>query len=146
MVEDIYLDIDDFLGAIKLEGIWHIVYADLGLWILDYASYDQTYNPSQAQEWRYGYLKVDSDNAQGYYMDYLKANEIYLENVPKVRRKYLNKQAPLTFVVNFDDKVFISAFRDNIMFHEYVPEQWFSTEDVPYNYIPRYLAQLWENS
>jgi hypothetical protein len=143
MNHKIVIDFDEYIGAVKLNTQWRFFHDVLSMWILDYASYDPEYNPANPRfrGWRANLLVVDVNNAQEY-CEAMTSRELLPEQIPYTFTEY-GSQAPLTFVVNFDDRTFINGWQDNIAIDNYVPFGWNSMEDDPYKHIPGELRALW---
>jgi hypothetical protein len=140
MINQIIADPDDYMGAIKIDSEWQFFYEMLSMWILDYKAYDPEYVPKSGG-WRENILKVDRDNAKEY-CQAMKTKEIPVPLIPNTMSSW-GRQLRLTFVVNFDERLFINGWHDNIAIHEYVPDGWKGIEDDPYSYIPQELKTLW---
>lgn len=81
-------------------------------WVLDYKEYDGDPNePQDETDWRYGIMQVDEKNAQAY-CNALSNNELTSEQIPFVTKEIGGTQEPLSFVVNFDEKIFINGWYD----------------------------------
>lgn len=50
--------------------------------------------------------------------------------------------AKLTFVVNFDEKIYVSGWHDNIALQNYVPVGWCAVEGNPYEHVPLEIREL----
>lgn len=140
----IVISIDDYIGAVRLKSKWRFFYNMLSMWILDYASYRVGYDPSDPKYkgWRKGLLRVDETNAEEY-CEAMKSQEILPNQVPHVVKDTFPRQEPLTFVVNFDERLFVNGWHDNIPIHEYVPKGWTALEEDPYEYVPPEIRVLW---
>lgn len=136
------LNNDEYLGAVKVEGNWHFFADFVGEWILDYPAYDPDYDPSQWDyKFRNGLLTVDETNAE----EFLKAmqeQELSLDSVKKLVAEKGEDKIPLTYVVNFDERIFVdgNSERDIV---EYVPVNWKGIEDTPLNYVPDEIKAVW---
>jgi hypothetical protein len=139
MMNQILVDADEYLGAVKIDSKWRIFHDVLGMWILDYSAYDD-YVPKLGG-WREGIMKVDQNNA-AQYCRAMEAKEIPPQLIPDAI-SVLGGQMPLTFVVNFDDRFFVNGWHDNIAIHEYVPDGWKGISDNPYKHIPQELKARW---
>jgi hypothetical protein len=137
----IVIDIDEYIGAVKLNSLWRFFYDILSMWIFDYASYHPDYSPTP-QGWRANLLRVNEANAKEY-CSALANHELHPEQIPHVEKQSFVGQEPLMFVANFDEKLFINGWRDNIAIHEYAPQGWTAVEDDPYKYIPSEYRALW---
>ncbi|MBL8164163.1 MAG: hypothetical protein JNJ61_19405 [Anaerolineae bacterium] len=135
---------EHYIGAVRFHGDWRVFHELLSMWILDYRSYDDTFAPKEG-EWRYNLMIVDQNNAEAY-IESMAKNEILVTQIPHIRLGDFPGQAQLTFVVNFDEKLFINGWHDNIPIHEYVPQDWTGIEATPYDYIPSDLRLLWNRT
>ncbi|MBL8160968.1 MAG: hypothetical protein JNJ61_03215 [Anaerolineae bacterium] len=135
---------EHFIGAVKLHGEWRFFHHLLIAWILNYRDYDDTYIPTES-DWRYELMKVDEKNAEAYVL-FMAKNELPIAQIPFVRLGDFPMQAPLTFVVNFDERLFVNGWHDNIPIHEYIPQGWRGIEDNPYDHIPSDLSLLWNKT
>jgi hypothetical protein len=140
VTKQILVDLDEYVGAVKVDGEWRFFHDVLSMWILNYPAYDSGYIPKPG-DWREKILKVGKDNAKQY-CEALAAKEIPAHLIPNTI-SVLDGQMPLTFVVNFDERLFINGWHDNIPIHEYAPDGWKAMEDDPYSYIPQALKALW---
>jgi hypothetical protein len=76
-------------------------------------------------------------------MDSLRG-ELTLEQIPYTQ--WANgAQAPLTFVIDFDRKLWIGYqwHNDQIALTDYQPSGWTALEDNVYRYVPQEIAKLW---
>jgi hypothetical protein len=143
MSQNIVIGSDNYIGAVKFNGNWRLFHQPLSMWILDYSSYDDEYAPKQG-EWRENLMRVDESNAQDY-IQYIAKNELLPDQIPYVVKGKFPGQALLTFVVNFDERLFVNGWHDNIAIDEYVPSSWTSIEDEPLDYVPSEISALWES-
>jgi hypothetical protein len=131
MSEIIISDPEEYVGAVLRGGVWRFFYADFGIWILDYASYD---SKDSVANWRNSLRVIDEDNADEF-IDFLSKQEIPLDSLSSVQSAF-GSPAKVRFVVNFDEKMFVNGWGDNIAIHDYVPSGWKGIEDDPYLYLP----------
>jgi len=131
---------DEYLGAVKYESTWRFFFAELSMWILDYASYTG-FEPSSENPWRAGLLCVDESNAEAY-CDFMANRELSADQLPDVAKQpYAIRHWPsgpqfFTFVVNFDETLFVNGWHENIPIGDYVPVGWTAKEDDPDKYVP----------
>jgi hypothetical protein len=136
----LYINPDFYVGAVKLHGVWRIFYGTLSEWILNYEDYAA---PEEDLEgWRNGLLNVDENNGEEF-CKYMAANEVPLSDVGLLRGEGTEKQEPLTFVVNFDDKLFINGWMDMLPIHKWAPSHWERKKTSPYSYVPDTIRSLW---
>lgn len=142
MNKKITIQTDEYLGAVKRDSTWRFFYAEMSVWILDYESYDPDFKSSNEYPWRAGLLTVDESNAEAF-CDFLAARELSAEQLSQVAKEpYVIRQWPsgpqfFTFVVNFDEKLFVNGWHENIPIGDYVPQGWTATEDNPDHFVPR---------
>jgi hypothetical protein len=142
VTEKITINSDHYVGAVRYNGNWHFFHAPLSMWILDFASYDEEYEPKPGG-WRENLLRVDEGNAQRY-IDEMHKNELQASQISFTFKAGFPNRAQLTFVVDFDDRKFINGWHDNIAIEEYAPKGWMAEEDDPYEYVPENIKTLWE--
>lgn len=145
MNEKLVIDFDEYIGAVKLNSEWRFFREVMSMWILDYKSYDPEYDPlnSNSNGWRENLLAVDTQNAKEY-CHAMKNKEIMLSQIPLTFTEF-GSQAKLTFVVNFDEKIFVSSLYDMLAVQRYVPRGWKGLEDDSYQYIPAEFRSLWDS-
>jgi hypothetical protein len=145
MSEKIAIPGNDYIGAIKLNSKWRFFYEYLAMWILDHEAYSGP-PPSSPDAWRFGLWQVNATNA-AQYCESMKERELTANQIPHIFYEefppYPQRRAELTFVVNFDEQIFINGWKDNIMIHEYAPSGWKAIEDNPYDYVPQEIRALW---
>jgi hypothetical protein len=144
MTEPIFLDWDESLAAVKFKGRWRFFHDVDSMFLLDYSPYDSDYAPKQPGDFRYGTLVVDENNAEQW-MDSL-AGEIAAEQIPNTFLKGTAHRAKLTFVIDFDQKMWVGSMwhNDQSALDDYQPEDWTAGEDDVYNYVPPEIRQLWD--
>lgn len=133
---------DEYLGAVKFQGEWHLLALYVGEWILDYPAYDPSPDDSPADNYRHGLLVVSEKNA-GEFLEAMREHEMSLGEVKSLIAMQGAELVPLTYVVNFDDKLFVDGHPDRDI-AEYVPEGWTGVEDFPTNYVPPEIKSLWQ--
>jgi hypothetical protein len=145
MGEKIIIDLDEYIGAVKLNGKWRFFHEMMSVWILDYKSYDPQYDPfgPKSNGWRKNLLVVDTDNAEAF-CEVMRDKELLPEQIPQSFTEFGSRKK-LSFVVNFDEKIYINGWGDNIALHDYVPTGWQSIEDDPYEYVPPEIRALWKD-
>lgn len=142
MTKQVVIDFDEYIGAVRLSGQWHFYHLILSEWIMDYASYHPDYKPKPGG-WRDNLLYVDENNAEEY-LEYFHSREIDSSQIPFTRQDTFTTQPPLTFVIHFDDRVFVNGWFDMIAVHKYTPKHWQAVEDSPYKYVPEAIRALWK--
>lgn len=147
MTEQKIIDAEDFVGAVKINTIWRIFFLDRFLWILDLKKYLPPDIPIDEESIRKKFPIVDSYDA-GQYFNSLKDYEIKLEEVSSIK-VFVSENEPLatlhiTYLVNFDDKLFVDGYEDYITICQYVPSEWHGITDNPLNYLPSEIKQFFE--
>lgn len=145
----ITIDADEYLGAIKLKGKWYVFYELRGMWVLNHRTYHPSFQSEQYPDWRPGLLVVNRENADEF-INHLREQEkeLSIEELPRVRTAGFEGLGlpELTFVIDFDEQLFVSAFPENLAIHEHVPEGWKGIEDAPLEYVPPELKKIWDTS
>lgn len=136
---------DDYalLGAVKYDTKWQFYYADLLMWILDYPAYNPNFNPADEMfSWRGGLEIIDSENALAF-CKLLGEFEVPASKIPFVTYSSNGYKAEIYFMVNFDEKLYVSGWSENIALEEYIPNGWIGKFDDPYLYIPEEIKKSW---
>jgi hypothetical protein len=136
------LDPDDLIGAVKYKSHWRFFAGTVGEWILNYSSYDPSFDPSKSRvTFRNNLLNVDETNAEQF-CEAMEPFELSSEGIEQLVRAEGSGNWPLVIALNFDDKIFINGFSE-ISLHEYVPTGWTAIEDNPLDYVPDNIKSLW---
>lgn len=134
---------DELLGAVRLESKWHYFAGTIAEWILDYASYDPGYDPTQ---WTYVYrdnlLRVDETLAKEF-CTAMKDHEFLPNDIRQLVGEKGADKVPLIVVIDFDNQVFVNGFYD-IALEDYAPKWWNKIFGNPYDYVPPEVKSLWE--
>lgn len=153
-----------FVGAVKLNSKWTFFYEQYAGWILDFEAYvKQTNKPDYFaslvySDWR-SHLPQVSEKIAHDYLQLLKPYELDLQEIPSLAyiplaNEYLAsgivlKQPELRFVVNFDEKVWITKayYSDQVRSvppeEVYAPPNWRCYQDETLKYASEDLAKLW---
>ena len=125
MDDHIIISNDDYLGCVKVNGVYLYYYGMLYEWVVDQVSYTGMTELSDGTEGSDIYLTRFE-------------KQIPFEQVPKVSH-YSSplSSAPITFFVDFDNQIFVSGWHDNIALHNHVPEGWQGIEGNPYEFLPK---------
>jgi hypothetical protein len=137
------IDVDDIIGAVKLDSRWRFYAGTVGEWILDYLSYDPSASSRSEHPFRDGLLVVGNSNADAF----CRAMQPYQLSEADVRaliRLRGGNNFPLGVVVNFDEKLFVNGCSE-IPLHEYVPNGWTGVEGNSYDHVPNEVRSLWES-
>jgi hypothetical protein len=149
MNDKIVISGSNYLGAVKLKSEWQVFHAVLYMWILDYAAYNPSYDPATSKyHWRQNLLRVSESNASEYCraMTVIPMGDVtnVIQEIQQRDGEIKYFQPPLTFVVNFDECLFINGWWELIIpFHKLIPDSWKGLEDSPYKYVPDHLRKLW---
>lgn len=136
MSYEIEIDATHYVGAVKYHSQWRIFHNIISMWILNYSAYDD-----DGEEWRKGIVQVDTHNADAY-CAIMAEFELKFEQIPYTKKRLL-RPAPLTFVVDFDEKRFVDGWQEQFSLIEYIPSSWSGTIGNPYKYIPDSMKELW---
>ncbi len=135
MPEKIFVDWDYSLAAVKFKDNWRFFYDIESMFLLNYPSFDDTHNPTDG-EFRYGTLIVDENNDEQWMNSIVE--EVNLEQVPNLYWESTERRVQLTFLINFDEKLWI-GYRwkmDQLPLDEYQPQGWTTQEDNVLDYLP----------
>jgi hypothetical protein len=103
-------DINDLLGAVMCKNYWRIFLGSVAEWILDYATYDPTFDPSEWTEvFRNNLLRVDETLAEQN-CSAMQPYELTPVDVKKLLREQGANYFPLAVVIDFDKKVVVNGF------------------------------------
>jgi len=141
-VSKIIIPVDDYIGGVLHDGQWGFYHAMLSMWVLDYAKWED-YTPQEKSNWRYGIIYVDENNVDDYIKELAKG-QLTPEQIPYVKKSPTSRQEPLSFVVDFDNQVFVNGWYDMLPMHTYVPDHWTKHRDNVYDYIPKQYVKLWQ--
>ncbi len=136
MPEKIFVDWDSSLAAVKFRGNWRFFYDQDAMFLLDYPSYDGgLHNPTEG-EFRYGTLIVDETNAEQWMKSIFA--EVSLEQVPNLCWEGTERRVQLTFLINFDEKLWAGSgwHNDQSSLEDYQPHGWTALEDPVLDYLP----------
>ena len=135
-------DSDYDLAAIKFRGHWRFFYDTESMFLLDFTKFDDSHKPSPG-DWRYGILIVTEDNAEQW-MNEL-AGELTLDQLPYTYWEGTSDQIKLTFVIDFDNKLWIGHGwqMDQSALHDYQPDGWTTGEDNVYDWLPPEIRKVW---
>lgn len=143
MSEDqIIIDADEQIGVIKLNNDWRIFYLDRGDWMLDYTKNNDEYVPSE-DDWRYGFLVVDTYNADEYFKLYTD-NEVAIEDILKLKGVLSMKIPPIKYFVDFDNKLFVDGTQDYITIDQLIPLGWQGITYDPRIFLPDNIRKYWD--
>jgi hypothetical protein len=141
-VETTEIHDDDLIGAVKWRGKWRLFATTLAHYILDYVSYDPSYDPGKSSiVFRDRLLRVDESNVERY----LRAMSAF-ELEPRELGEFLLREGPpnwpLSFAIDFDAKHYVNGFSE-IPVHEYVPARWTGEEGEPLRFVDEKIRSLW---
>jgi hypothetical protein len=128
------------LGCIKFREKSNLYLMPIGWWILNYQKYDPTYNPSDwSHIYRGNVLNVSEDQIENFFKaiedDKIEVSILKVE-IDKISSKYFRVQ----FYIDFDKKIFVNGYRENIEIETYLPDNtWKGFLGEPIEYIPNEL-------
>lgn len=134
---------DDLLGITKHKSQWRLFAGTVAEWILDYASYDPSFDTARSEViFRGNLLLVTEENVDGFHAA-MAPYELQFSELRAYFEKVGSDNWPLMILVDFDKNLYINGFSD-ISLHEYIPAGWRGIEDVPLHYVPNEIRTIWE--
>jgi hypothetical protein len=135
---------DELIGVVRNHSQWRFFAGTLAEWILDYTSYDPSYDPSK---WSYVYrgnlLKVDEHVADEF-CRVMEVREFFPIDIQRLVKNHGSDKIPLTILVDFDERVFINGFYD-LAIENYAPAGWKAYFGSPLDYVPEEIRSLWKH-
>lgn len=131
---------DEWLGAVNVDGKWHLLALYTGEWILDYPTYDPFSDKSE-KNYRKGLWVVDQKNAQEF-INAMRDEELSSSDVKELVKERGVEQMPLLYVVDFEKCLFVDGHHDRDI-EEYVPKGWKGIKDFPLKYVPDEIKSIW---
>jgi len=124
------------LGCIKYKNGYQFYLMAIAWWIIDYATYDPSILLEDRYNFRNGIYTVTDDKIKEY-LDSISEDEISLMEVKNILENFKEENHEITFLIDFDNKEYISGFGD-IDVEEYLPDlTWIGKFDLdPINYLP----------
>jgi len=139
------LDPSDLLGAIRYKSDWRFFLCTVAEWILDYASYDPGHNTFQSQfVFRNNLFTINEENFSDF-LEAIQEYELCLSDVENLLKYDGSNNWPLRIVIDFDEKLYVNGFPE-IGIHKYIPSNWRGLEDLPLNFVPDHIRELWSKS
>jgi hypothetical protein len=128
------------LGCIRHKGEYSIYLMPIAWWILNYKKYDPTYNPADWKDvYRDNILNV-SDGVVDDFMKSIEEDKVIFNEFGTTIDDIPIKYRHIHFFIDFDNKLFVNGFYDNIELEEYLPDRnWVGRIDDPNNYLPNDL-------
>jgi hypothetical protein len=138
LFEDNYL-----LGCIKYNNSYSIYLMPIAWWILNYKKYDPSYNPNDWTDvYRENILNVTDDKIDGF-LKSIEQDRLSLDEVQLLGNDIPHEYLHINFFVDFDKKMFINGYSDNVAVEEYLPdESWRGQIDNSINYLPDNIRSL----
>jgi hypothetical protein len=129
-------------GLVKTGGDWHYALGTVGEWILDYATYDPTYDPQQREPvFRRGLMRVTpSDGPQ--FLHALSDNEIALADLGDFVRLNSTEESRPTVLVDFDSGRFVSSYYD-FSLESHTGRGWAAVFGDPLDAAPSDISKYW---
>lgn len=138
------LDPDDLIGAVKHDSNWQFFAGTVAEWILDYATYDPSFDPDKSSvTFRGNLLQVDESNA-AQFCEAMKPYELTTLDLQQLVEEEGANNWPLTIVVDFTRRTYVNGFSE-IPLHKYIPNTWKGHEGNPLDYVPEDIRSLWIN-
>ena len=123
---------NQIIGAVRLNSEWRFYSGATGEWIMDYKSYDPSYDPEKwPNTFRNGILEVDVHNASEF-CTAMKEYELTLDDVVETMRE--DKDLSLSILMDFDRKLYVNGYYDMLL-EEYVPMGWVGISDDPTKFL-----------
>ena len=136
------VDVDDLIGAVRVDGVWRFYATDLAHWILDYKRYDPS---AEAAGYR-GRALVADVGARYAYLEVMSEFELDAADLASGIQKDGSLGWRLEIVVDFDERLYVNGWFDNIALHEYVPAGWKGIQNFPLDFVPDQIADMWRNA
>ena len=132
------------IGAVKNHFQWRFFAGTIAEWILDYSSYDPSYDPKKSRAvFRNNLLQVNEGNADAF-CNSMETHELFSEDILNLVSDATEDEATLTVVVDFDNTTLVNGFYD-IPIEDYVPNNWTSYFGNPLEYVPEEIRFLWKS-
>jgi len=145
-MQDIKNRLEDnaLLGYMKFSELGSFYLMPIAYWILNYSKYDPTYNPKEwAFVFRNNILNVRAENTSDFFSSIEQDKIPFVELEEAIRNKL--EGIALSFYIDFDSKLFVSAF-ENIEVETYLPDDtWKGKFDNPLLYLPADVKMNLEN-
>ncbi len=133
---------DNLFGCIKYKSDYSIYLMPIGWWILNYTANDP--NHSNNPSYRNNIYNVTDDKIKGF-INAIEDNRVSLGDLESVENVPL-ELLTLSFFIDFDSKLFINGYYDNVLIEKYMPDStWIGEMGFPLNYIPNALKSYFTN-
>jgi hypothetical protein len=138
-LEDNYI-----LGCVRYHGEYGLYLMPLAWWILNYAKYDPSFNPTEENsDFRKNILNV-SDGEIDNFIQAIQEDRINLDDLMHALSAS-PENMNLSFFIDFDEKLFINGYFDNVEPEEYLPDDhWTGKLGYPIEYLPEDLKQVFK--
>lgn len=136
IIDQIMLDNDDIIGAVSANNQWIVLAANPYQWALDPRKLEDVKQP-----WNGLFRKNDDDIKLVLEPD---SQRITLDELNALRDSghYREQDLQLTVLVDFDRKLFVSAFYDQPL-EKYTPQDWDSRFADPLPFAPLEIQKWW---
>ena len=132
----------DHPGIVKVQHAWFYVIGTTADFILDYPSYDPTYDPNQRPvPFRDGLLVVTPDDGFRY-LHALREGVVPIDSLDELVAEYGPDRTRPQFLIDFDSATFASAFFDQTLEDEVAPG-WTGSYSDPMAACPISLQGTW---
>lgn len=110
---------------------------------MNYKKYDPSYNPNDWTDvYRENILNVTDDKIDGF-LKSIEQDRLSLDEVQLLGNDIPHEYLHINFFVDFDKKMFINGYSDNVAVEEYLPdESWRGQIDNSINYLPDNIRRL----
>jgi len=138
------LNADYLLGCIRYQNSYFLYAMPLGWWILNYDKYDPSFRShADLASFRNGILNV-IDSEVGNFLDTIECDKV----TPGDFKLAVNASAEerrLNFFIDFDGKLFINGYFENVEPEEYLPDTaWRGEIGYPIEFLPKALRVEFE--
>ena len=143
---DLYKKLRDnyLLGYIKYKGTYNLYSMPLAWWILNYSKYDPTsLTDNQTPAFRDNILNV-SDNEIESFIRCIEEDRVSIGEF-ELAIDIPSEYKQLSFFVDFDAKLFINGYFENVEPEAYLPDDnWVGEMGLPVDHLPGELRGVFE--
>lgn len=135
------LDENYIPGCIKYQNEYQFYLMPIAWWILNYAKYSPSIlEDISRQNFRNGAFNITDDKIDPFLMS-VSEDQISIQEVKGMIENFPEEYSAIIFFIDFDKKIFISAF-DDIEAETYLPDKsWNGKYGNPMEYIPKIILQ-----
>ncbi|REC62491.1 hypothetical protein DRF65_10385 [Chryseobacterium pennae] len=134
------LDENYIPGCIKHKDEYQFYLMPIAWWILNYAEYSPSIlQDISRQNFRNGAFNITDDKIDPFFIS-ISEDQISIPEVKSMIENFTEEYSAITFFIDFDKKIFISAF-DYIETETYLPDEtWNGRYGNPTDYIPKSIV------